>query len=73
MSLLARHGVREYWLVDPGEVRIEVYALDGDQFRLTCAATGAEVVRSPLVAALAFRPFDVIPAASRQPEAIEER
>ena len=32
MQLLARHRVREFWLVDPETATIEVYALNGQQF-----------------------------------------
>ena len=39
MRLLARHGVREFWLVDPDAEAIEVYALAGDRFALTGIAT----------------------------------
>jgi Uma2 family endonuclease len=60
-NLFARHGVQEYWLVDPDAIRIEVYALSGDQFLIASAATGAEAVRSPLLPALHLRPIDVVP------------
>jgi Uma2 family endonuclease len=32
MRVYARHGVEEYWIVDPIAKRIEVYALDGRRF-----------------------------------------
>ena len=64
MPLLARHGVQEYWLVDPDAVRIEVYRLSGDQFLMACTATGTEVVHSPLLSALKLRPVDVVPDAA---------
>jgi Uma2 family endonuclease len=62
MQLLARHGVREYWLVDPETATIEVYALNGQQFTLASTATGRERVRSPLLPDLAVLPADVVPA-----------
>jgi len=37
MRLLARHGVREFWLVDPDAVTIEVYASTGNLFVLAGA------------------------------------
>ena len=61
MKLLAQHGVQEYWLVDPDAIRIEVYALGGDQFLIASAATGTEAVHSPLLPALELRPIDVVP------------
>ena len=33
MQLLARHGVREYWLVDPDAERIEIHALGDEGMR----------------------------------------
>lgn len=30
----ARHGVREYWIVDPGQRTVEQYLLEGEQFVL---------------------------------------
>jgi Uma2 family endonuclease len=61
MKLLAQHGVQEYWLVDPDAIRVEVYALSGDQFLIAGTATGTEAVRSPLLPALDLRPIDVVP------------
>jgi Uma2 family endonuclease len=64
MKLLAQLGVQEYWLVDPDAIRIEVYALSGDQFLIASAATGTEAVRSPLLPALELHPADVVPDAA---------
>lgn len=61
MKLLARHGVQEYWLVDPDAISIDVYGLRGDQFLMASTATGTEVVHSPLLPALELRPTDVVP------------
>ena len=60
LKLIARHGVQEYWLVDPDAANIEVYALCGDQFLLADTATGAQVLHSRLLPALELRP-GVIP------------
>jgi Uma2 family endonuclease len=49
MQLLAEHGVREFWLVDPVEVTIEVYWLNDGQYALACRAAGDESVLSPLL------------------------
>lgn len=32
-DLYARYGVPEYWIVDPDADRVEIYRLEGDQFR----------------------------------------
>jgi Uma2 family endonuclease len=48
-QLLAHHGVREFWLVDPDAERVEVYSLNGDQFVLANIASGPELVESPLL------------------------
>ena len=60
-QLLARHGVREYWLVDPDAVTVEVYSQTEGQLVLTNTATGAESVQSPLLPALSLRPVDLVP------------
>jgi Uma2 family endonuclease len=59
MQLLARHGVPEYWLVDPEAVAIEVYRLSGDHFSLAGTATGTDRVRSPLLPGLLLSPADL--------------
>jgi Uma2 family endonuclease len=64
MQLLARHGVREYWLVDPDAVRIEVYWLSRNQFVLASTATADERVQSPLLQDVSLRPNDLVRSAS---------
>jgi Uma2 family endonuclease len=59
--LLARHGVREYWLVDPANVSIEVYSLTEGQFVLAASVTGPQSVQSALLGDLALRPVDLVP------------
>jgi Uma2 family endonuclease len=49
MHLLARHGVREFWLVDPETESIEIYSLHGQAFVLADVASAGAVVRSPLL------------------------
>jgi Uma2 family endonuclease len=61
MRLLARHGVREYWLVDPDPGRVEVYTLQGERFTLTQTASGDEPIRSTLLPDLEIRPKDLLP------------
>jgi Uma2 family endonuclease len=58
-QLLARHGVREFWLVDPEAMTIEVYGLSGNQFALASTAAGAGSVRSPLLPELSLAPADL--------------
>ena len=60
-QLLARHGVREYWLVDPDAVAIEVYSQTERQLVLASTATGANTVQSPLLPGLSLRPVDLGP------------
>jgi len=59
MRLLARHGVREFWLVDPEAVTVEVYTLAGNQFALAGAWSRAEPVQSPLLPGLSLVPADL--------------
>lgn len=61
MALLARHGVREYWLVDPERVQIEVFELIGGRFKRASLATALEAVRSPLLTGVVVRPDDLLP------------
>ena len=62
MELLARHHVREYWLVDPRAVSIEVYRLASDGFELASTGAGADPVQSPLLQELTLVPCDLVPA-----------
>ncbi len=64
MQLLARHRVKEYWLVDPDGVTIEVYRLSGERFVLEGTARGGEPVRSALLPELHLRPCDLLPGSS---------
>jgi Uma2 family endonuclease len=64
MRLLARHRVKEYWLVDPDGVTIEVYRLSGVRFVLAGSARGDELVRSALLPDLHLRPSDLLPRSS---------
>ncbi len=58
--LLARHGVREFWLVDPEAMTIEVFELMGTQFVLAHVASGFASVQSPLLPALRLAPSDLL-------------
>jgi Uma2 family endonuclease len=61
LRLLARHGVREYWIVDAEQARLEVYRLAGDLFALTHTATRTDAIQSPLLPRLQLRPSDLLP------------
>ena len=61
MDLYARTGVREYWIVDPEERSISVYArAAAGNFELVSG--DGEVVRSIIVPGFVLRTEDVIPA-----------
>ena len=64
MRLLARHGVREYWLIDPEAVSVEIYVLRGDRLMLASRAAGDQRVESRLLPQLSVRPRDLVPAES---------
>jgi Uma2 family endonuclease len=64
MRLLARHRVKEYWLVDPDGVAIEVYRLSGVRFVLACTARADEPIKSTLLPELHLRPSDLLPRSS---------
>ena len=51
-TLYARHGVREYWIVDPDARKVEVFALGEKGFELVRAYKAGEVLRSPLLEGL---------------------
>jgi Uma2 family endonuclease len=51
-TLYARHGVREYWIVDPETKTVEVFALGEVGFELVKAYKADEVLSSPLLEGL---------------------
>ena len=51
-TLYARHGVREYWIVDPEAKTVEVFALGEEGFQLVKAYKAGETLRSLLLEAL---------------------
>jgi Uma2 family endonuclease len=54
-TLYARHGVREYWLVDPDAERVEVLVEGGDAGLTPAAAYGrADTLVSPLLPGLSL-------------------
>ena len=54
-----RHGVREYWLVDPREGLIRVSVLEGGAYRPAGIFGRGERVRSHVLAGLALDPAEV--------------
>jgi Uma2 family endonuclease len=62
MQLLARHGLREYWLVDPDEATIQVFCLTGGRFELASSAGPSDPVQSPLLPELSLAPRALTPA-----------
>lgn len=53
-ALYARHGVREYWLVDTRRKTIEQLLLDGDDFRLAGVFGAGETLVSPTLGGYAL-------------------
>ena len=54
MRMFARHGVPEYWIVDPIGRQVEVHVLEGHAYRQAQVATGGDIVRSILLPDLTF-------------------
>lgn len=52
LPIYAREGVQHVWLVDPLNQTLEVYRLDGTQYRLIATHGGSEVVRAEPFAAV---------------------
>ena len=51
-TLYARHGVREYWIVDPKGKAVEVYTLGKKGFELAKMYRANEILESPLLPGL---------------------
>jgi Uma2 family endonuclease len=49
MQMFARYGVREYWIVDPVEERLEIHTLAPGGYQLAQFATGPFRIQSPLL------------------------
>lgn len=45
LTLYARFGVSEYWIVDPEDRSVEVYSLDGDNYRVAGICMPGETVK----------------------------
>lgn len=64
LRLLERHGVKEYWLVDPDAVAIEIYRRSGVRLALAGRARGDEPIVSTLLPELDLRPSSLLPASA---------
>lgn len=51
-TLYARHGVKEYWIVDPEAKTVELFTLGEKGFELVRAYKGTEVLKPPLLEGL---------------------
>ena len=51
-TLYARHGVKEYWIVDPKGKTVEVYTLGTQGFELVKVYKAEEILESPLLSEL---------------------
>ena len=54
LRLYARHGIREYWLVQPHPALVEVLHLDAGEYRVAGAYTDRETLHSPAFPELAL-------------------
>lgn len=50
--LYAKQGVKEYWIVDPGEKTVEIYSLKEGVFVITQSYTEKDVLKSPMLLGL---------------------
>lgn len=49
LATYSEFGVREYWIVDPVQKRIEVYERVGEELRLSKVCSSGETLESPLL------------------------
>lgn len=50
--LYAKHGVKEYWIIDPEEKTVEIYSLKEGVFVVTQSFTEKDVLKSPMLLGL---------------------
>jgi len=53
-TLYARHGVKEYWLVDPERKRVEVFTLKEGRFEIVGVYGKTEILTSPSLPGLSI-------------------
>lgn len=58
-KLYARHGVREYWLVDPDNETIEVMVWREEGFQTAAVYARGEELQSPLLAGFSLDPGEI--------------
>ena len=54
MQMLARYGVREYWLVDPRARTLEIHRLSAETYVLEQIASEGDIARSSILPDLSF-------------------
>jgi Uma2 family endonuclease len=59
LKAYARHGVKEYWIVDPDQRAIEVYRLGRGRYRLSQVFQEAETLTSSMLPNSALPHADV--------------
>lgn len=60
-SAYAQHGVREYWIVDAAEHFIEVYILEGNDFKRQGAYTESDTFSSTVLAGFTVSVKEIFP------------
>ena len=61
-ALYARHGVREYWPIDPEARTVRVLLLDDGDFVEVGVYKEGDTVTSPTLEGFSFRPEEIFPA-----------
>lgn len=54
-------GVREYWILDPAERRVEIFALDENRYQLSQEGTGEQLLQSSVAVGLEFTAARLFP------------
>jgi|APSaa5957512622_1039677.scaffolds.fasta_scaffold00557_8 Uma2 family endonuclease len=72
LSLYAKYGVKEYWLVTPYPPLIEVLLLDGDSYRVHSVFAAGSTLASPTLQGLAMVLDDVFDFPVSEDERVEE-
>lgn len=59
MALYEKHGVKEYWIVDPSGKAIEQYVLKENSFQLEATISGNQILTAEIIEKLTFTADDV--------------